>query len=154
MAGPQKSRVLTFFLSLGLVLLLTTAAQAQKAKASDLLGDWLIEAKDATVKIAYDGKHYNGTITWLATPLNEAGKPKLDKNNPAASQRTKPILGLMLLKGFVWDGEEAWEDGTIYDARTGKTYSCVLTMEKPGVLKVRGYIGSPIFGKTQYWTKK
>lgn len=140
-------------LTLGLLFALTFGATAQTVKAGDLVGTWLIEAKDASVKITNDGKYYNGAISWLLNPNDEAGKPKVDKNNPDPKLRTRPTMGLMLLKGFVWNGEDAWEDGTIYDARSGKTYSCVLTMEKPGVLKVRGYIGSPLFGKTQYWTK-
>ena len=35
-------------------------------------------------------------IAWLGEPL-ENGKPKVDKNNPSASLKTRPILGLLLL---------------------------------------------------------
>jgi uncharacterized protein (DUF2147 family) len=59
-----------------------------------------------------------------------------------------------VLKNFVFDGKDEWEDGTIYDPKNGKTYSCYIRYaEYPNLLKIRGYIGVSLLGRTTYWTK-
>ncbi|RZL30018.1 MAG: DUF2147 domain-containing protein, partial [Pedobacter sp.] len=46
------------------------------------------------------------------------------------------------------DGSK-WIDGTIYDPKTGKTYSCNLTLKDNNTLNVRGYIGISIIGRSE-----
>ena len=62
-------------------------------------------------------------------------------------------MGLKILTDFVYEGEDTWEDGDIYDSRAGKTYSCYMKLETEKKLKVRGYIGFSLIGKTNYWTR-
>ncbi|WP_299063619.1 DUF2147 domain-containing protein [uncultured Polaribacter sp.] len=64
----------------------------------------------------------------------------------------KKILGLDILTGLEEDGEE-WSGGTILDPRNGKVYKCYIALEKPNKLKLRGYIGFSVFGKTAYWER-
>jgi uncharacterized protein (DUF2147 family) len=54
---------------------------------------------------------------------------------------------------FVYDGEGVWEDGDIYDPKSGKTYSCYMKLQSMDKLKVRGYIGISLIGRTTYWTR-
>ena len=51
------------------------------------------------------------------------------------------------------EDDKIWIDGTIYDPKTGKEYSCKAEMKKNNVLEVRGYIGVSIFGRTDTWTR-
>ncbi len=113
---------------------------------------WYNEEKTAKIKIfkSTDGKLY-GNIVWLKEPLKD-GKPKVDAKNPDKAKRTNPIMGLQLLKGFKKDGENQYEDGTIYDPKNGKTYSCKIT-HKGDALDVRGYVGISLLGRTTTWTK-
>lgn len=64
----------------------------------------------------------------------------------------KKILGLDILTGLEKDGNE-WSGGTILDPRNGKVYKCYIALEKPNKLKLRGYIGFSMFGKTAYWER-
>lgn len=64
----------------------------------------------------------------------------------------KKILGLDILTGLQEDGNE-WSGGTILDPRNGKVYKCYIELEKPNKLKLRGYIGFSLFGKTAYWER-
>ena len=80
------------------------------------------------------------------------GKPKVDKNNEEESLRSRPVIGVPLLKGFEWD-DDIYEDGTIYDPENGKTYSCEITFDGNDKLNVRGYIGFSLLGRTTYWTR-
>jgi len=115
-------------------------------------GLWYNTEKTAKIQIykATDGKFY-GKIVWLKVPDRD-GKPKMDIQNPDKNKQTQPILGLIMLRGFVKDGDTGYEDGTIYDPNNGKTYSCKMTLNGNN-LDVRGYVGISMFGRTEHWTK-
>ena len=126
---------------------LNTLAQ----KADDIIGVWLDEEKEGKIEIYKKGDTYYGKIIWLKEP-RENGKPIVDSENPQAELRNRPILGLVILSDLVFDGEE-WEDGEIYDPNTGDTYSCYVALESQNRLKLRGYIGFSLVGRSSYWTR-
>jgi uncharacterized protein (DUF2147 family) len=64
--------------------------------------------------------------------------------------KDKPITGMIIVSGLTKDGDE-WSGGTIMDPNKGKTYDCYITMESKDKLKVRGYMGVALLGRTQYW---
>jgi uncharacterized protein (DUF2147 family) len=66
--------------------------------------------------------------------------------------KNKPILGLNILTGLGKDGEE-WSGGKILDPRNGKVYKCYIKLETENKLKIRGYIGFSLIGKTAYWLR-
>ncbi len=66
--------------------------------------------------------------------------------------KNKPILGLNILNGLEKDGEE-WSGGTILDPRNGNVYKCYIQLVQEDKLKIRGYLGLAIFGKTAYWQR-
>ena len=137
------------------VFLLPATIKAQ-VKADDILGVWLNEDKDAHVQIENVNGSYFGKVIWLKLPIDdETGKPKLDKKNPDDELKKRPVMGLTLLSNFKFDGDDEWEDGEIYDPKSGNTYSCymVFTDKTKKTLKVRGYIGISLIGRTTYWTK-
>ena len=128
-------------------LMLTVTA----AGANDLFGRW--ETGESHVEIYACGDLVCGRIAELDEPLDENGNEKFDENNPDPALRSRPILGLDLIAGFTRDGRSEWKGGTIYDPRNGKTYKCVMKLQRDGSLKVRGYVGVPMFGKTVVWTR-
>ncbi len=140
----------------GMMIFPMMQVQAQDVVAKDVLGKWLNEDKDAHIQIFMKGDKFFGKLVWIKIPIDpETGKPKLDKHNPDPELQKRPSLGLELLTNFVFDDDE-WEDGEIYDPKTGKTYSCY--MEFPDEdnldnLKIRGYVGISLLGKTTYWTR-
>lgn len=124
-------------------------------KGDDILGVWLNEDKDAHVEIVNKDGKYFGEIVWLKNPIDEeTGKPKLDVENPDEELQKRPVMGLQLLANFKFDDDE-WEDGKIYDPKSGKTYSCYMefTDKTQDKLKVRGFIGVSLLGRTTYWTR-
>ena len=64
----------------------------------------------------------------------------------------KRILGLNILTGLEKDGDE-WSGGEILDPRNGKVYKCYIELVEPNKLKLRGYIGFSLIGKTKYWKR-
>jgi uncharacterized protein (DUF2147 family) len=138
------------FFALGL-LLFSTAVMAQP-KPDKLEGLWYNDIKSAKVEITRggDGKFY-GKVVWLKEPLKN-GKPKVDELNEDPKLRSRPRLGLPVLAGFAKDGDNLYDDGTIYDPNNGKTYSCKITY-KGNKLDIRGYIGISLFGRTTTWSR-
>jgi len=141
---------------LAFIALLTVAfvlATSRFSFAKDQIeGKWYNEEKTAKVEIylAKNGKYY-GKIVWLKDP-EKNGKPRTDEHNPKESERDKPLMGLLLLKSFVKDGN-VYEDGSIYDPKNGKTYSCKITYKNANTLSIRGYIGISMIGRTTTWTR-
>ncbi len=140
----------------GMMIFPMMQVQAQDVVAKDVLGKWLNEDKDAHIQIFMKGDKFFGKLVWIKIPIDpETGKPKLDKHNPDPELQKRPSLGLELLTNFVFDDDE-WEDGEIYDPKTGKTYSCYMEFpddDNLDNLKIRGYVGISLLGKTTYWTR-
>jgi len=134
------------------LLAIYNSSVAADSEADELLGIWLNHEKDAHVKIYKCGEEYCGKIVWLKNP-EEDGAPKKDKHNPDESLQSRPLKGLDILSGFRFDKDKKWEDGKIYNPREGKTYSCYLKILDDGRLKVRGFVGVSLIGKTNYWTR-
>lgn len=136
-----------------LFLMVFAGAALAQTEADAIVGVWESGNGKARIKIDKANDKFNGRIVWLREPNDEAGKPKLDKNNPEEALRSKPLLGYSMLKGFSYKGEKKWEDGTIYDPESGSTYSCTITMTDENTLDVRGYIGVSLFGRTDVWKR-
>ena len=141
----------TFF-TLIVFFILSLQASAIDPGADEILGMWLNHEKDAHIEVYKCEDTFCGKIVWLKNP-NEDGAPKKDKHNPDDTSKSNPILGLDMLSGFSYKGNKKWDDGKIYNPREGKTYSCYLNIKDDGSLKVRGFIGLSIIGKTNYWTR-
>jgi uncharacterized protein (DUF2147 family) len=136
------------------LLIAVTPAVAQKYTADMILGKWLNEDKDAHIEITKDAGKYFGKIVWLRDPIDTlTGKPKVDDKNSDKVLQSRPVLGLVILKDFTFDGEDEWSEGTIYDPKNGKTYDCYMEIGETGILKIRGYIGISWIGRTTYWTR-
>lgn len=125
-------------------------AWAQKADA--ILGSWANANGQDHVLIYKHGDKFFGKLDWIKFPNDENGKPKTDKNNPDPALRSRPALGLELLKDFTFDGDNVYSDGTIYNPKNGKTYNCKMTIED-NTLTIRGYIGISLFGRSVTWTR-
>lgn len=141
-----KKLLLLFF-----SLCLTVSLKAYSP--DDVVGVWLTEGGQAKIQIYKSGNTYVGKLIWAQNPKDASGKPKLDKNNPDEKLRSKPLVGLLLMTGFEFDGDDEWEDGKIYDPESGNTYSGILTLEDKNTLNVRGYLGFSFIGRSQNWKR-
>ena len=66
------------------------------------------------------------------------------------AKKNKRIIGMEIMWGLEQDDDE-WEDGKILDPKNGKEYSCYISLEDENTLKVRGFVGFSLIGRTQYW---
>jgi uncharacterized protein (DUF2147 family) len=137
-----------------------SAEVAIAANADDILGVWFNGEKDAQIELFTCGEKYCGRIVWLKEPNypegskdGTPGTPKLDHNNPDPARKKAPIIGLPIVYGFTFAGDDLWKDGKVYDPKNGKTYKGKMTLVSPRQLNLRGYIGISLIGRTTTWTR-
>ncbi len=145
------------FLVLALIVL--TAAPVKAADADSIIGYWNTADNDAIFEIYRCGSLYCGKISSLEEPnypptdKKMPGSPKVDMNNPDPALRNRTLVGLPLISGFHYEGDNSWK-GMIYNPEDGDTYRCNFSMVGKDRLTVRGYIGIPLLGRTQIWTRR
>ena len=135
----------------------TAAALAQDA--DDVIGLWITVGGDSHIEIYKKGKLYFGRIAALKKPNYEPGEVddmasqlRVDRNNPDASLRNRPLIGLELMTNFFFE-DGIWRNGRIYNPRNGRTYRSNLRLTKTGALKVRGYIIFLWLGGSSVWQR-
>ena len=116
-------------------------------------GHWLSGNGKAIVQIEACGDKACGRIVWLAEPTGKGGAPKLDVRNERELLRDRPLCGLPMVGEFRQDAPGVWKQGYIYNPEDGRTYSAKMELEDAQHLHVRGYVGMPMLGKSQTWTR-
>lgn len=125
------------------------------SQSYELEGEWYNEEKDAIITIKKKkNKTYSGYITWMKFPKDENGNPKTDPLNPDETLRNRERMGMEIMYNFEYDEDNEWDEGRIYDPKSGKTYRGTITMNSRNRLDLRGYVGISWFGRTSYWTRK
>ncbi len=133
------------------------ALSSQAADPSGVTGKWKTiddetgKAK-SIVEIYEDNGTYSGRIVKLFLEPHEVQNPNCDKCT--GEKKDKPITGLQILSGLKKDGDK-WSGGDIMDPKNGKTYSCKAELAEGGAkLKLRGFIGFSLLGRTQTWIRE
>ena len=107
-------------------------------KPSSVIKIWLQNGK-------YFGRIYKIVSTNVKDPVTHCTKCK-------GNQKNKPILGLIIIRDMIYKGGK-YVDGRILDPRDGKEYHATMWLVNGGKeVKLRGYIGLPIFGQTRVWS--
>ncbi len=123
------------------------------AQNHNIIGKWKTiddETGKATSVIEIFEKH-NKIYGRIVELLNSKAKnPKCEKCE--GEDKNKPVLGLIVIKGLTKD-KEGYSNGKILDPKHGKVYKCSMSLETKDKLKVRGFIGINIFGRTQFWER-
>ncbi len=134
---------------IGFMFFLSSLTYGQR---DNIIGKWITDGGESKIKIykAKNGRYY-GQIIWLRDNPDEK-----DVNNPDERKRNKPVKGLIIMKGFEYEGKKKqWINGTIYDPDNGKTYSCYMWFEgNKNKLHIKGYIlGMKFIGRSTVWNK-
>jgi uncharacterized protein (DUF2147 family) len=154
---PYFVLCLVLSVTLGCTLGITAEAGAQSPPVKSPVGRWKtiddITGKAKSVVLIWEqGGKLFGRIQKLVDPDPKDPNPTCD--GCAGAQKGKPVVGLQILWNLQKNGD-GWSGGTILDPATGKTYKCLLSVEDGGTkLKVRGFIGLSLLGRTQYWLRE
>jgi uncharacterized protein (DUF2147 family) len=132
----------------GAVMLAALALGAQNPGVnSGILGDW----QDPTGSII-DIQRCGGQVCLWLVALSPAAPATADIHNPDPALRSRALCGLKIGAGFILRDPDHAAGGTLYDPKTGKTYHGAMSAEGAR-LDLRGYVGIPLFGESQTWTR-
>jgi len=111
--------------------------------ADAIVGKWMaIPKKNLIVEVFKHGDEYRGKIVWF-NDNDDKTKPmnvRLDEKNEIPALRKRKILGLEVLDNMVYNSKvNRWENGKIYDAKSGKTWNSSASIIKDTTLQVRGF---------------
>ena len=106
----------------------------------------------ALIRITESNGVLQGKLEKLFRAPEQDQNPVCDKCEGV--NKDKPILGLMFMWGLKKDGDE-YNGGEILDPDNGKVYRSKMQLVDGGKkLKVRGYIGMPMLGRSQTWLRQ
>ena len=135
-------------------LLLAAGPALAQAPGANILGRWMTEGGKSHVQISQCGPHLCGRIVWLREPNGADGQPKVDFRNPDQAKRSQRIVGLTMMWNMAKGSDPGeWEDGRLYNPEDGETYKATLILRPDGKLRVRGYVGISLLGKSQFWER-
>ncbi|HEY0794021.1 MAG TPA: DUF2147 domain-containing protein [Chthoniobacterales bacterium] len=148
---PLRQAVFHVGFWLNCVFFAAHVAGADTDANASVTGRW--QNADATLEVFAENGKLGARIVALREPTAPDGQAKTDIHNPDPSKHGQPIIGLVFMSGFTPTEPGKWENGTIYDPKSGKTYSCVIERQGTDKLKVRGYVGVSLIGRTEVWTR-
>nr|WP_315255979.1 DUF2147 domain-containing protein [uncultured Flavobacterium sp.] len=128
-------------------------AMVFNAQSQNVLGKWkTIDDETGQAKSIVEVYEKGGKVYGKVVEILRAEHKKDICTKCEGAEKNKPILGMIIINGLEKDDAE-YNGGTILDPQNGKKYKCYIALESPDKLKLRGYIGLSIMGRTQYWTR-
>jgi len=160
---PGKPAMAGFFLLICSLMILfypSSVCLATAFDADDIIGVWEVQEGDGHIEIFRCGEKYCGSIVWLKEPVyplddkgRMPGKLLVDRENPKKELRNRPLVGLQMMAGYTFRGNNLWDEGSIYNTENGKTYSSRILLKSRDRLELRGYIGIPLLGGSTVWKR-
>lgn len=142
---------------LGALLTVMSAGHAaERVPTADIVGSWLTEKKGAVIDIYQCGEEKDelcGRIAWLRKPYKDDGTLKRDDDNPDPSLRDRPLCGIEVFTGLKRTDKDTWAFGDVYNPKDGNSYSAYMDANEDGTVDIRVYIGIPLIGKSETWTR-
>jgi len=132
---------------IGMAAVMLILLGSARAQSGGILGAWR-SPTGATISIYHCG---NGACAKIVA-LGKNTPTRVDEKNPDASLRKRALCGLGIGSGFHLVDNTHADGGQLYDPKSGKTYSGEMASDGDS-LKLRGYIGLRMFGRTEMWTR-
>ena len=132
-----------------LLIVAMTPAWAGK----NVTGIWYDDTGKGAIELYHCGDGICGRIVWLRRAMNKAGKPLRDAYNPSLVHRKRPICGLQVIWGTRAQRDGSWDGGRIYDPKVGKSYDVAIEKVGAARLRITGYLGAKLFGKSFIWRR-
>ncbi len=125
-----------------ILLFLLSGLKVWAQQADAITGTWQLPDQKAQIRIVPKGEGYAGKLTNATVTIR----------NSISLGLPTGWLGIYILRDIRYVKGNRWE-GMIYNPQDQKTYSCKLRLENDSTLRVRGYKGVPLLGKTLYLSK-
>jgi uncharacterized protein (DUF2147 family) len=139
-------------------MVLTATPVFGVAAGDSVFGIWLTEGGLSKLEITPCGDKACAHVVWLkhSTYMNSTdgpvGSEKIDRHNPDPSLRNRPVLGIQVMDGLTPEGDW-WKNGNCYDPQSGSSYQCKMRLESSNELKIRGFVGFSLLGRSYTLTR-
>ena len=131
---------------------LLASPAALVAEPGDIAGTWVNGDGDGLIELVIENGELQGRIVGSTDDPDNLRPPRLDDKNPDPALRSRKLIGLVFLSGFRYD-DGRWTGGRIYDPNSGNTYRGTITVIDRDTLSLRGYVGLPLFGRSDTWKR-
>lgn len=122
-------------------------------QAQGVFGKWkTIDDNTGEARSVIEIYEKGGKVYGKIVAITDPAKRDNVCTNCTGDDKNRPILGLELLKGLEKNGDK-YDGGYITDPDNGKRYKCYIELEDVNTLRVRGYIGMAVLGRTQIWER-
>ena len=115
------------------------------AQSATLTGDWA-EPGGSVIRV----ENCSTGLCMKLIFISPTAGGTSDVNNPSAALRGRSLCELQIGFNFRPEDNAHATGGTLYDPKSGRTYRGTMTLDGAN-LKLRGYIGTPLFGRTEVW---
>lgn len=116
-----------------------------------ICGKWISEEKNCIIQVYKNGNEYGAKLTWF-DDSDDKTKPmnmRVDTKNPDKTLQSRKLIGMDVADNLTYNPEtNSWENGLIYDAKSGRTWSSAASLSREGLLKVTGYWKFKFIGKS------
>lgn len=126
-----------------ILLVLLAAAWPARAASVPPDGAWLTDQGGGVIRLGPCGDRLCGWVSGLSFH---------DDGTPPQMYSGGTQCGFNLIRGMTRTEPNLWE-GIIVNPEDGKQYRSRLWIGDGGELRLRGYIGLPILGRTTVWTR-
>jgi len=122
-----------------------------------ICGKWLSAEKNVMVQVYKNGNKYGAKLIWFddSDDKNKPMNTRVDYKNPDVKLRKRKLIGMEVVDNLEYNpATDSWENGMIYDAKNGRTWSSAANISNEGVLKVTGYWHFKFLGKTMTFNRR
>jgi len=131
---------------------MSARGQQLSPKLQGAVGRWQVVNNDGSAGGKVETYLENGKLFGRVTELRPGRKLGDVCDKCAGELKGKPILGLVIMRGFHAEGED-WVGGTVVDPENGKEYQGKIWAVGADRLSMRGFIGISLLGRTATWTR-
>jgi uncharacterized protein (DUF2147 family) len=135
------------------LLFAVLATISARAEEKTPVGVWLHANERIRVEIFPCGDRLCGKIVWFKWPNDAHGLPLVDLKNEDQALRSRPLLGLTVIRNLRRTGENEWTGGELYNPDDGQEYGVQVSIQNDSTLRVRAYLLLPELGETLIWSR-
>jgi uncharacterized protein (DUF2147 family) len=137
---------------LGMQAAWSAAAQQLTPKLQNAIGHWQVVNSDGSPGGKVDTYLVNGKLFGKVTEVRPGRTPKDLCDKCSGEYKNQLILGMVMMRDFHSEGDD-WVEGTVVDPENGKEYKGKIWAVGNDGLKMRGYIGISLLGRTESWVR-
>jgi uncharacterized protein (DUF2147 family) len=128
------------------------AAQQLTPKLQDAIGHWQAMNSDGTPSGKVETYLVDGKLFGRVTEVRPGRTPKDVCEKCTGAYKNQLILGMVLMRDFHPEGDD-WVEGTVVDPENGKEYKGKIWAVGKDTLKMRGFVGISLLGRTESWVR-